>query len=126
MSLRSPLSTVRGLGSARRGTEHWWQQRITAVALVPLGLWLLPSVARILPLGHDVVVQWIQRPLNAVLLVLFLAALFHHTHLGLQVVIEDYVEPEWQKIASIMLVRFLSVIAGTASVIAVLSIYMGG
>jgi len=125
MSLRTPIARVRGLGSARQGTHHWWQQRLTALILVPLTLWLVISLVSISAGDHAVVTQWMHRPLNAVFLILFIVAIFHHAQLGIQVVIEDYVHTEWEKIAGIILVKFLSVMAGTASVLSVLVVYLG-
>ena len=89
--MRSPLGRARGLGSAKEGVEHWWVQRVTAVALAPLMLWL--SIALIEGVGssYTTVVNWLRAPLTTILMVLLLIALFYHTALGLQVVIEDYV-----------------------------------
>src|SRR5271163_4923229 len=81
--LRSPLGRALGLGSAKEGVEHWWAQRITALALVPLALWFVIAI-----------VDWVRRPLPGISLVLLLIATFYHGALGLQVVIEDYVENE--------------------------------
>lgn len=125
MSLRSPLGRVKGLGSARQGTLHWWQQRLTAVVLAPLSLWLVFSLVSITSLGYAAVTLWMRKPINAVLLLIFILALFHHTQLGLQVVIEDYVESEGQKLACIILVKFLALFAGLASILAVLTVFMG-
>ncbi len=125
MSLRTPLGRVRGLGSAGEGTHHWWQQRLTAILLTPLTLWLIYSIVSLTTNSHAVVVAWMQSPFNAVLLILFLLALFHHTQLGVQVVIEDYVDSQWQKIASIILVKFLALFAGLVSVLAVLKVFLG-
>ena len=125
MSLASPLSRVRGLGSARSGTHHWWQQRLTAVALVPLGLWFIQAILGIDIVDHAAVERWLREPLTVVLMILLLASLLHHAQLGVQVVIEDYVEPEWQKIACIILVKFLAVLSGLAAVVAVLFIALG-
>jgi succinate dehydrogenase / fumarate reductase membrane anchor subunit len=125
VSLRSPLGRVKGLGSAKQGTLHWWQQRLTAVVLAPLSLWLIFSLVSITSLGYVAVTLWMRKPINAVLLLIFILALFHHTQLGLQVVIEDYVESEGQKLACIILVKFLALFAGLASILAVLTVFMG-
>jgi succinate dehydrogenase / fumarate reductase membrane anchor subunit len=125
MSLASPLSRVRGLGSARSGTHHWWQQRLTAVALVPLGLWFIWALLGIDAREHAAVVRWLREPVTVVLLILLLGALLHHAQLGIQVVIEDYIEPEWQKIACIVLVKFLAVFAGLAATVALLFVSLG-
>ena len=100
MSLRSPLGKVRGLGSAKEGVAHWWAQRMTAVALVPLLIWFVASVCAMTGAGYDAVHDWIATPMVSIMLVLLTLAVFHHAQLGLQVVIEDYVHTEWLKIAS--------------------------
>ena len=125
MSLRSPLGRVKGLGSAKQGTLHWWQQRLTAVVLAPLCIWLMISIVSITSLGYDAVTLWIKKPINAVLLLVFILALFHHTQLGVQVVIEDYVSSEGQKLTCIVLVKFLALFADLASILAVLTVFLG-
>jgi len=126
MSYRSPLGRARGLGSAREGTAHWWAQRLTAVALVPLTLWFVIGLVGLIGAEYAVVEEWISGPINATLLVLLIVATFHHAQLGLQVVIEDYVHHEGLKIAGIMLVKFAAIVLGLAAVLAVLSISFGG
>lgn len=126
MSLRSPLSQARGLGSAKEGVEHWWWQRLTAVALVPLTLWFVFSVACLAGAGRETVLAWVASPLNAVGLILFLVALFHHSQLGLQVVVEDYVHAEFLKISSLVLIKFAHVALAAAAIFSVLKISLGG
>ena len=82
---------ARGLGSAKAGTSHWWAQRVTAVALIPLSLWFVVSVLGLVHADYVVVITWLHAPWTAVLLSLFLFALFYHAYLGVQVVVEDYV-----------------------------------
>jgi succinate dehydrogenase / fumarate reductase membrane anchor subunit len=123
MSLATPLARVLGLGSARQGTHHWWQQRVTAVLLAPLCLWFIGTLLLIDPTDYRAVLRWIHSPVSAVLLILLIAALFQHAQLGLQVVIEDYIDSEWQKIAGILLVKFLALVAALASVLSVLRVY---
>ncbi len=125
MSLQAPLARVRGLGSAKQGTHHWWQQRLTAIALVPLCLWFIFSMASLDLMQHTVITQWMRSPLNAVLLILFIISLFHHAQLGTQVVIEDYIDSEWQKITCIVIVKFIAALTGLASVMAVLKVFLG-
>ncbi len=91
MSFKSPLNQVMGLGSAGGGTHHWWQQRLTAVAMVPLGLWFAFSLIRIDLGSRAALVGWIGEPLTAVLLSLTSACLIYHSWLGISVVVEDYV-----------------------------------
>jgi len=126
MSLRSDLGRVRGLGSAKEGAAHWWAQRVTAVALVPLSLWLVASLASLT--GADVAAAraWIAQPVVAVLLVLLIGVTFHHAQLGMQVVIEDYVHTEWVKISSIVLVKFAAVALAAAGIFSVLKIALAG
>ncbi len=126
MSLRSPLSQARGLGSAKEGVEHWWWQRLTAVALVPLTLWFVFSIAGLAGAEREAVLAWIAAPLNAVGLILFLTALFHHSQLGLQVVVEDYVHAEFLKICTLVLIKFAHVALATVAIFSVLKISLGG
>ncbi len=126
MSLRTPLARARGLGSAKDGVHHWWAQRVTAVALVPLVLWFAVSIIAVGRADHDTVTAWIGQPLNTVLLVLLLVATFHHAALGLQVVIEDYVHEEGLKLASLLAMKLAVWLLGAAAVIAVLRIAFGG
>lgn len=126
MSLRSDLGRVRGLGAARDGVAHWWAQRVTAVALVPLTLWLAVSLAALSGASHDATVAWIGHPVNAVLMLLLIGAGLHHAQLGVQVVIEDYVHSEWLKVGSIVLVKLAAVVITLASGFAVLKIAFAG
>lgn len=126
MKYRTALNSVRGLGSARSGTHHWWMQRVTAVALVPLMLWFGISIARMSAMGYDAALAWLRSPVNAVLMLCCLFALFYHAKLGMQVVIEDYVRHEGVKIASLLALNFLTLLFGLASILAVLRVYLGG
>lgn len=125
-SLRSELGRVRGLGSAKEGVGHWWAQRVTALALVPLALWFVASVVSLVGADHAAVVDWIGSPVPAVLLVLLIVATFHHAQLGLQVVIEDYVHAEGMKVALILLVKGAAALLGVVSLFAVLRIFSWG
>lgn len=125
MSLQTPLAKVKGLGSAKQGTHHWWHQRLTSMALIPLSLWFIYSLLMIGPVDHASVTRWMSDTLNTVLLILFVFSLFYHAQLGLQVVIEDYIESEWQKMSSIILMKFLALFAGLTSVIAILKVFLG-
>ena len=88
---RSPLSRATGLGSASKGVGHWWAERVTAIALVPLTIWFLASVITVTGRDHAGVVTWLRTPSATICMVLLLVPLFYHMALGLQVVIEDYV-----------------------------------
>ncbi len=125
MKLRAPLATARGLGSAKEGTHHFWNQRLTAIVLVPMTLWIMVSLVRMTNVDYATVTQWIAAPLNAVLLLIFLLALFYHALLGVQVVIEDYIHSEWQKIACLILVKFTILLTGLTSVLAVIKVFLG-
>jgi succinate dehydrogenase / fumarate reductase membrane anchor subunit len=126
MHLRSPLSHARGLGSAKEGAHHWWLQRLTAVALVPLVLWFAISMVWVARADYDTVVHWIGNPFNTAMLVLFLFASFYHATLGLQVVIEDYVHEEGAKIIALIVMKFVLVLLGAVSILAVLRIFASG
>jgi succinate dehydrogenase / fumarate reductase membrane anchor subunit len=126
MSLRSPLGRVRGLGSAKSGTEHFWAQRVTAVALIPLTLWFVYSILALGNGDHAVASAWMQSPLNAVLLLLLIVGTFHHMQLGLQVVIEDYIHVEYMKIVMLVIVKGASLLLGVAAAFAVLKVSFGG
>ncbi len=126
MSMRSPLGRVRGLGSAREGVDHWWAQRMTALALVPLALWFVAAVVGLTGADHAAARAWIAAPVPAALLVLLIVASFYHGALGLQVVIEDYVHHEGAKLAALIVVGGLSLLLGLAGVLAVLTVLFGG
>ncbi len=126
MSLRTPLGRVRGLGSAKEGVHHWWAQRITAVALVPLTLWFIFALASLAGADAAQAAAFVAQPLNAVLLLLLIAATFHHLQLGLQVVIEDYIHNEMAKLAILIAVKLLAVALGVAAAFSVLKTAFGG
>ena len=125
-SLRTPLGRVRGLGSAKDGTDHWWVQRLSAIALVPLGVWLALSVAALSGAEWREVADWLSSPLAGTAMILFVIVGFWHFKLGLQVVIEDYVHTESSKITLLVLNTFGCAVLGLAGVIAVLKLMFGG
>ncbi len=126
MSLQTPIARARGLGSAKEGLRHWWAQRLTAVLLVPLSVWFVYSLVSMTTMDYAGINSWLQlSPMRCVLMLLMLIALYYHAALGMQVVIEDYIQPEWQKIACIMLVKFLFCLAGLAALVAVLKMSLG-
>ena len=126
MSLRTDLGKVRGLGSAKEGVGHWWAQRLTAIALIPLLLWFVASVVTLVGAELIIVREWISGPVNSVLLLSLIVAVFHHAQLGLQVVIEDYVHTGWLKLASVIAVKFAAFGLGATSLFAVLKIAFTG
>jgi succinate dehydrogenase / fumarate reductase membrane anchor subunit len=123
--MRSPLGRARGLGSAKEGVEHWWRQRLSAVALVPLSLWFVASLIGLAGADYAEFVEWLSAPLSATLMVLLLVATFYHALLGVQVVIEDYVHVEWQKLAALVVLRGIVALLGALSIFAVLRIALG-
>ena len=125
MSMRSPLAKVRGHGSAKAGAHHWWAQRLSAVALIPLFLWFVASLAAVATADYQTAVAWLSSPWNSGLLVLLIGATFYHGQLGMQVVFEDYISTHWLQVASIIAVRFLSMLLAVVSIIAVLRIAWG-
>jgi succinate dehydrogenase / fumarate reductase, membrane anchor subunit len=125
MDTRSPIARVRGLGSAKEGVQHWWVQRLTAIALVPLSIWLVAGVVAMTGAPWAEAGAWIGRPLNATLMILMLGLGFHHAQLGLQVVIEDYVHAEGAKLALLVLVKLLALALALGGTIAVLRLTFG-
>ncbi|HTZ37644.1 MAG TPA: succinate dehydrogenase, hydrophobic membrane anchor protein, partial [Stellaceae bacterium] len=103
--LRSPLGRAIGLGSAKEGVEHWWRQRITGLALVPLVFWFVVVAIELIGADRTAFVAWVRNPIPAMLLILLIAATFYHAALGLQVVIEDYVHGEAAKLATLLVMR---------------------
>lgn len=126
MSLRTPLAQVRGLGSAKEGVHHWWLQRLSGAALVPLTLWFIFSIAGMAGADHAAFSAWAAVPFNAVLLILLVAATFQHVHLGLQVVIEDYVHGGVAKLILLVGSKFGCFILATAGIFAILKVAFGG
>ena len=125
MSLRSDLGRVRGLGSAKGGTHHWWHQRLTAIALIPLSLWFVVVLLGKITASHTDVVAWVGSPFVTALLIALLAATFYHAELGLQVVIEDYVHTEWSKILLLVVMKLAMLFGALLGVVAVLRISFG-
>jgi succinate dehydrogenase / fumarate reductase membrane anchor subunit len=123
--MRSPLGRAIGLGSAKEGVEHWWAQRVTAVALVPLSIWFIASIISLVGADIETVQNWVGQPLPAILLMLLLIAVFYHVSLGLQVVVEDYIHTELTKLGLIIAIRLISFAFAVAGIFAVLSIALG-
>ena len=122
---RSPLARAIGLGSAKEGVGPWWAERVSAVALVPLTLWFAASIIAHIRSDYATVIVWLKMPLTAVLMILLLIALFYHTALGLQVVIEDYVHSA-TKFVAVIAVRLGCCALVTAGVMAILRITLSG
>ncbi len=122
VSLRSPLGRVLGLGTAKDGTSHWWGQRVTAVALLFLGLWFAFVLAITPDFSHAAVLALIGRPINSILLLLLVASLAYHSYLGIQVVIEDYIHSPGIKVVTLLVSRFAHILLAVAAVFAILKI----
>ncbi|MDB5413706.1 MAG: succinate dehydrogenase, hydrophobic rane anchor protein [Rubritepida sp.] len=120
--MRSALGRVRGHGSAKSGTHHWWMQRVTSIALLPLTLWFVYSMIRLAGASYLDTLFWIARPLNAVLMISLIALTFHHMANGLQVVVEDYVHNELARMATVLVIKGASALLALASTFAVLRI----
>ena len=126
MSLRTPLGRVLGLGSAKDGTSHWWTQRLTAVALVPLGLWFMVSLVSLAGADHAALGEWIRDPLNTSLATLLVIAAAYHSELGLQVIVEDYVHAHAVRVPVLIVMKFAHVLLAVAGVFAILRMSFGG
>jgi succinate dehydrogenase / fumarate reductase, membrane anchor subunit len=125
MSLRSPLSRVLGMGSAKDGTAHWWAQRVTAIALVPLTLWLGFSLLALPDLYFETVRTWLSVPISGFLAVLLVAVLSYHSYLGTQVIVEDYVAAPGPKVLILLLLKFLYVLCAGSGIFAILRVVFG-
>lgn len=119
MDYRSPLARVRGLGSAKEGTAHWWMQRVSAVALIPLSFWLIIFLDLSLNAPYQETLAWLTSPINTVCMVAWILAVFYHAALGLQVVIEDYIAAEGVKIVAVWTVNLSFLLLALAALIAV-------
>ncbi len=119
--MRSPLARAQGLGSAKVGAKHWWAQRVSAVALVPLTLWFLGAIIAHAGGDYATVIGWLKTPLASLAMIVLLLALFHHTALGLQVVVEDYLHSN-VKFAAVIAVRLGCLALASAGIVATLRI----
>jgi len=124
MSLRSPLGRVLGTGSAKEGVHHWWMQRLTSIALVPLTIWFLVSLLTLPSFEHVTVISWIAQSWTALLLILFILVATWHSQLGVRVVIEDYVHGG-AKTLTLVLITFVHALVAAAGVFAVLKVAFG-
>ena len=117
-SLRTEIARVRGLGSAKEGVQHWWLQRLTALALIPLGIWLVASLVWLAGADHAEIALWLGAPFTLGALSLTLIIAFYHAVLGLQVVIEDYVHAKAAKFTLIILIQFAAIALAVAGIVA--------
>ncbi len=120
--LQTPLKRVRGWGSAKSGTHHFIVQRITAVALVPLVIWVVFLALSLMHADYAQARAVLHQPVRALLMIVFVGAVFWHAQLGLQVVIEDYFKQRWLEITAQLLVKFVCVLGAAASILAVIRV----
>jgi succinate dehydrogenase / fumarate reductase membrane anchor subunit len=126
MSLRSPLGRILGRGSAKEGVHHWWLQRLTSVALVPLSIGFVASLLALPALDYASLVAWLRQSGTALGLILFVLVAARHSQLGMRVVIEDYVHGEGLKTVALVFIDYAHVLIGVAAVFAVLKVALGG
>lgn len=125
MSLRSPLGKVLGTGSAKEGVHHWWLQRLTSIALVPLTVWFVVSLLSLPSFEHVTVIMWMAQSWTALFLVLFILVATWHSHLGVRVVVEDYVHGG-SKTLTLVVITFIHAVVAAAGIFAVLKVAFGG
>ncbi len=125
-SLRSELGRVRGLGSAKEGVHHWWAQRVSAIALIPLSLWFAAEIVFLTDVDRATAIQWLGSPVTLGLMSLFLIALIYHAVLGLQVVIEDYIHTKATKLILLLIIQFAGFSLAAAGIVAMLLITIYG
>jgi len=123
--MKSPLNQVLGLGAAKEGPSHWWHQRLTAVALVPLGLWLGFALATVDLGSYAAVVAWVREPMTAILLGLAASCLIYHSWLGVRVVLEDYVGSEGGKLVALLLSSFAHIFLFAVCLFSVFKVALG-
>jgi len=126
MSLRSPLGRVLGAGAAHDCERHWWRQRLTSIALVPLTVWFVVSLLALPSLGHATLVAWMSQSSTALLLILLVLVAAWHSQLGVRVVVEDYVHEAGARTLTLVLSGFTHVVLAAAGVFAVLKVAFGG
>ncbi len=119
---RSQLGRARGVGAGHSGVEHWRIERITSIALVPLTLWFIYAMLHLVGLPQLAVAAWASNPVNTVLLLVLIVMTFHHMHLGLQVVCEDYVSNKWQMALMILGAKSAALLLGLMASVAVLKL----
>ncbi len=118
--MRSQLGRARGMGAAKSGLHHWWVERATAIALVPLTVWFVFAVLHLLGSPQPAVAHWVGRPVNTVLLLALVAMTFHHMQLGLQVVMEDYITNKKLQMASVLANKGVALVLGLLCAVSIL------
>ena len=124
--LRSPLAKVKGLGASSEASHHFWQQRLTALALIPLTIWFCFSIALLPETSHASITTWLNSPFNAVMMILIVLVSFQHAHLGLQVILEDYIAEYRYRLLAILTVKFISYFMMALGVYSIIKITLGG
>jgi succinate dehydrogenase / fumarate reductase, membrane anchor subunit len=124
--MRSPLGRVLGLGSAKEGVQHWWMQRVTAIALVPLAIWFIIAALGMIGADRPAMVVWMHNPMSPVFAILLIVAVVYHLALGLQVVIEDYIHGEAWKLGLIIVMRLWCIVLVGRGALAVLTLAFAG
>ena len=125
MDMRTPLSRAIGLGSAHSGVQHWWAQRVSAIALIPLTVWFIASIVAQTGADYMNFVAWMRNPITDILMGLLLIALFYHAALGLQVIVEDYIHSDF-KFAAVIAARltcFTLCVAGIVATIRIAAVF---
>ena len=122
--MASPLKIAKGLGSAKTGLHHWWFQRLTAIALIPLTIWFVTIIAFINEADYQQSIDLISQPFNGTLLILFIIASFWHSQLGMQVVIEDYVSQKFMRVTLLIIIKYFFIFIGILSIISILKIIL--
>ena len=124
--LRSPLAKAKGLGASGDASHHFWVQRISALALIPLVIWISFGIASLPEADYATVVSWLQSPINGIITLVFVVVSFYHAQLGLQVIIEDYVSSHSVRLFGVLSIKFLSYFLIAAGVYSVIKITLGG
>ena len=125
-SLRSPLGRVEGLGSAKNGVHHWWLQRLTSIALVPLTIWFTVSLLSLPSLDHVTVMAWMAQSWTALLLIVLVLVATWHSQLGVRVVVEDYIHTSGMRTLTLVILTFVHALIAVAGVFAILKVAFGG
>ena len=120
--MRSDLGRVRGLGTAKEGAHHWWMQRLTAIALIPLTLWFIISIASLNSASYAETVNWLSIPLVSIFMILLVSSTLYHALLGVQVVVEDYIHHEGVKFLLLISLKFIFLVLGVMAVFSLLKI----
>ena len=121
-TMKTHLARVRGLGSAKEGSHHWWMQRLTAIALIPLTVWFAISIIGIVGADHAAVVNWFSSPVISIFMILFVSTMVYHSTLGVQVVIEDYIHKERWKFGLLIALKFLGITLGVVAGFSILKL----